>query len=261
MQLEQGLRSIAERMRAATTFCEIAAIVLIESLERFPAAGGAMELHAGDEPLVCVASAWFDPVTLKRYLDDAYRHDPCLHRIRDTLTPLVISDVLSARQARELAATYGCPDASTRHTALAPLVGDGALVGVLRVAFETAVTPAVREALGLLAGLISVRLAQLGFAPTRRDDCLAPLTARQRQVAELVASGLRNAEIAAEIGVSIDAVKKHVKLALDTLDLGNRAELAAVVARAARQAAPPVGGDPSGFHVLRGRCVLSAKLT
>ncbi len=249
----RALGAVAVRMRTMATFCDLAAFTLHEIGLLFHPVGAALEIHDRNHPLVCIASEWFDAAVLHRYLMTGFQHDPCLALIRETLSPVVISDVLAPRQARELAAAYGCPDASSRHTTLAPLIGDGEMLGVVRVAFEREVSHTVREDLGLLAGYVSVRLAHLGFSRSGTPDPLGALTGRQLQVAHMVARGMRNAEIAAELGVSIDGVKKHVKLALDALDLVNRAELAAVVTRAASNpATSDLGCDPVGYHVLKG---------
>jgi DNA-binding CsgD family transcriptional regulator len=248
----RSLGAFAVKLRAVRELGELAALTLAEVKRMFSAAGVALELHRDGRPILCVATDWFDVVVLNRYLESEYRRDPCLAQVRETLVPLVISDVLPPRGARELAAAYGCPDASTLHTTLAPLVGDSEMLGVLRVAFERRLSATMREDLGLIAGHISVRLAHLGFSRTGANDPLAALTGRQRQVAHMVAQGMRNAEIAADLGLSLDAIKKHVKLALDALDLANRAELAAVVTRAERSSEPESCRlDLPGLHVVR----------
>jgi DNA-binding NarL/FixJ family response regulator len=62
-----------------------------------------------------------------------------------------------------------------------------------------------------------------------------PLTARQQAVAELVAEGLTNAEIAARLRVSRATVKGHITVALRRLDLRDRTQLAIHVHRASRR--------------------------
>lgn len=61
-----------------------------------------------------------------------------------------------------------------------------------------------------------------------------PLTARQQTVAELVAEGLTNAEIATRLQVSRATVKGHITVALRRLGLRDRTQLAIHVHRSAR---------------------------
>jgi DNA-binding NarL/FixJ family response regulator len=46
---------------------------------------------------------------------------------------------------------------------------------------------------------------------------MKPLTQRQAQVAERVAQGLTNKEIASELGVSVETVRTHVQEAAERL--------------------------------------------
>ncbi len=58
------------------------------------------------------------------------------------------------------------------------------------------------------------------------DQCLASLTPRERAVANCLARGLTNCEIAAELFVSIATVKDHVHHILTKTGLPNRAAVA-----------------------------------
>jgi DNA-binding NarL/FixJ family response regulator len=55
----------------------------------------------------------------------------------------------------------------------------------------------------------------------------AALSEREREVALLVARGLRNKEIAAELGIAESTVKDHVHHVLEKSGLGSRAEIIA----------------------------------
>lgn len=59
------------------------------------------------------------------------------------------------------------------------------------------------------------------------------LTARQRQIAELVVHGCTNHEIAQMLAISANAVKKHVSRLLELQGASNRTELASQLTRRA----------------------------
>jgi DNA-binding NarL/FixJ family response regulator len=58
------------------------------------------------------------------------------------------------------------------------------------------------------------------------------LSERERQVAELVAAGLTNGEIAAELHLSEKTVANHLTRIFTKLEISSRSALAAAVARA-----------------------------
>ena len=73
-------------------------------------------------------------------------------------------------------------------------------------------------------------MARRGRGPRRRPAFgWSSLTPAERNVADLVARGLTNPEIAARLGVSAGTVKGHVSSVLRKLSVRTRAELAAAV--------------------------------
>lgn len=68
--------------------------------------------------------------------------------------------------------------------------------------------------------------------PTLRErarERLAVLTPREADVAEAIADGLSNAEIAARLFLSITTVKSHIAHILTKLEIGNRVQIAIAV--------------------------------
>jgi DNA-binding NarL/FixJ family response regulator len=65
------------------------------------------------------------------------------------------------------------------------------------------------------------------------------LTDRQRQVAELVAQGLSNEEIAGRLFLSLATVKSHLTASMRRLGVRSRTELAILVTRESPAAARP----------------------
>lgn len=60
---------------------------------------------------------------------------------------------------------------------------------------------------------------------------IEPLTHRERQMAQAVARGLRNREIAIEFGISEETVKKHLATIYGKLAINGRVALAVLVMR------------------------------
>jgi DNA-binding NarL/FixJ family response regulator len=84
------------------------------------------------------------------------------------------------------------------------------------VAGDSLLSPSVtRTVVDFLAGSVAGRVV-------RRPDRLDPLTAREREVLELMARGLTNGEIAAALVVEESTVKTHVKRILAKLGLRDR---------------------------------------
>ncbi len=77
-----------------------------------------------------------------------------------------------------------------------------------------------------------VRFAEGDPLPRQRQHRTStPLTVRETAVAELVARGLTNREIAAALVISLRTVQGHVEHILRKLDVGSRAQVAAWVAQ------------------------------
>jgi DNA-binding NarL/FixJ family response regulator len=103
---------------------------------------------------------------------------------------------------------------------------------------EAAITPAT-------AGRIIdefVRRERLAAGPDTSRRAADPdrLTERELDVLGLVTRGLRNKEIAAQLGISENTVKFHLRNILEKLHAGSRAELAA---RAVREGLIPAEDD------------------
>jgi DNA-binding NarL/FixJ family response regulator len=96
------------------------------------------------------------------------------------------------------------------------------IAGVRTVAAgESLLAPAVtRQLIGRFGG----RIRSADPASPGPADPLAALTAREREVLSLIAGGLSNAEIAAELFISHETVKTYVSRILTKLDLRDRVQ-------------------------------------
>ena len=124
-----------------------------------------------------------------------------------------------------------CAYYNHEHTAIAPIVYDGHLVAAIHFA-RTKNIPAFNSQ--DLAGLSAVSLhcsATITKLRTRTisiDSFSANcLTDRELQIAELVAQGLTNAEIAVRLWISVNTVKQTLKNIFRKLNVSARAQMVA----------------------------------
>jgi DNA-binding NarL/FixJ family response regulator len=101
--------------------------------------------------------------------------------------------------------------------------GHTALVGMFDPAPDT-LGRAELATLRLLSRQLSALSRNLPVARPR--DTLSGLSARQRQVVQLVADGLPNAQIAETLSLAEDSVKKYVSRILSATGCQSRMELA-----------------------------------
>jgi DNA-binding CsgD family transcriptional regulator len=112
-----------------------------------------------------------------------------------------------------------------------PIVGEGRLIGTVqfaRISGNPAYNTQDLLQLSAICAHISAKLALL----RSQQELFLPkeeiyLTARELQIAALVAKGLTNAEIAAELWISQNTVKQTLKRIFRKLDVSARAEMVA----------------------------------
>ncbi|MBV8350458.1 MAG: LuxR family transcriptional regulator [Mycolicibacterium sp.] len=159
-------------------------------------------------------------------------------------------DTSAAQRARELAATFSLPlaDAVALHgESLRDNDGDGLLrasgqyaaLGDRCTAADAAAQAAIafigaqQRKRGLYAAALAQQLAEecggLCTPALRSPVAPSPLTGRQREVAELVAAGLSNKEIADRLVTSVRTVEGHLYRACQRVGAKSRGDLAAIM--------------------------------
>jgi DNA-binding CsgD family transcriptional regulator len=124
-----------------------------------------------------------------------------------------------------------CSEYEHEHIMTGPIVGRGQLIGTVHFA-RVGDTPAFgsHDLAGLSAVCthLSACLAELRKQPSSTPDpILKRLTPREVQIANLVARGLTNAEIGAELWITHNSVKQALKRLFRKLEVSARTEMVA----------------------------------
>lgn len=93
-------------------------------------------------------------------------------------------------------------------------------------------------ALELMDRAFELAMASDAESDSAKAGPLDGLSDRDRRIAEGAAAGMRNRQIADELGISEGAVKTYLHRVFDRLGVSNRTELALLVTRAASASAP-----------------------
>ena len=76
----------------------------------------------------------------------------------------------------------------------------------------------------LVVGLLKRSDTTISFTSGTASEAVKRLTVREAEVLDWLAKGLKYAEIADKMGVSLDTVKTHVRAIYQKLEVRNRAE-------------------------------------
>lgn len=122
-----------------------------------------------------------------------------------------------------------CVQENHEHIMTAPIVGNGHLIGTIHFA-RVGDTPAFERQnladLGAICLHFSANLASIRAKSGIFDsDLVVCLTNRELQIVELVAQGLTNAEIGAQLWITQNSVKGALKRIFRKLEVSSRLEL------------------------------------
>jgi DNA-binding CsgD family transcriptional regulator len=178
---------------------------------------------------------------MKRYSTMGRAIDPVLRYVIEHHAPVHEGLVLSPDRWKASELYQTCyADYDHEHVMMGPIVSDGQLMGGIYFARPNDAPAFDFQDLAKLSGLclhVSARLAALrqevaGSAkrpPLKQlEGTLADhLTPREQEIAQLVAQGLTNAEIGAELWITQNTVKQALKRMFRKLKVSSRTELAA----------------------------------
>jgi DNA-binding CsgD family transcriptional regulator len=126
-----------------------------------------------------------------------------------------------------------CAEYDHEHIMTGPIVGNGQLIGTVHFA-RVGQTPAFNlyelVSLGAVCTHLSACLAGLRKPSLTPPNFLSQrLTPREIQIAKLVAKGLTNAEIGAELWITQNSVKQALKRMFRKLEVSARTEMVAIL--------------------------------
>lgn len=169
----------------------------------------------------------FAEPNLQKVMDRALSidHNPVVRYIVERHAPVHEALVTSPRVWQMI-----CPRPDHWHVMAGPLVNQGQLVGAVGFTREQAQPGFNAQDLADLSGIcmhLSTWVATVRIqGKAGKRDCL---TARELEIAELVASGLTNAAIGRELWITENSVKQALKRMFRKLEVSSRAELVAQI--------------------------------
>jgi DNA-binding CsgD family transcriptional regulator len=169
---------------------------------------------------------------VKRYEQIGRAVDPVLQYVLENHAPAHEELVLPAGGWKQSDLYQRCcAEYAHEHIMTGPIVGCGQLIGTIHFA-RVGDTPAFSSndlaSLGAVCTHLSARLAALrvGFLASS-DLIFEQLTPREIQIANLVARGLTNAEIGAQLWITQNSVKQALKRMFRKLEVSARSEMVA----------------------------------
>jgi DNA-binding CsgD family transcriptional regulator len=163
--------------------------------------------------------------------------DAMVRRVLEVAMPVDVRQVFTPEQQRldPVHANFG-RRIGAWHVMMAPVYGSrGCLSGVFiltRGAGERAFDGDDRARAAALGGFIAATLARIEHCGTTRADLgeAGSLTRRELQIAQRVAAGRNNVEVALELGVGRETVKQALSRVYAKLQVRGRAQMAAILA-------------------------------
>jgi DNA-binding CsgD family transcriptional regulator len=171
-----------------------------------------------------------------QYLDLPRGRDPICARMALTCSPTHERQLFGEDEwhAQELFQVVAGPN-DIEHYLATPLIGHGELVGALAVVRsprEPAFTACDLTTMAMASMNVSMALAYSLDCEPVAITSMQSLTRREKQIAVYVSRGLDNPEIARQLGISVNTVKKYLKTMFEQLGVSRRAELASLVTMA-----------------------------
>jgi len=226
------LQSLFHHLAIASTEYELRSVFLDTAGELFQAQAWGFTLLDRDFQIIETDKRGLPDSFVDCYNEVGIPKDPVMSSVIERHAPvhnhLVLSPENWKRSAiyQHVALRYGI-----EHIMMGPLVGGGHLVGKVYLMRNSQTMPFVAEDLSRLSALcthLSVCLATLRASASATDSPVVKcLTQRELQIADLVAQGMKTAEISTTLGITQNSVKQALKRMFIKLNVSTRAEMVA----------------------------------
>jgi len=224
------LQSLFHHLAIASTEYELRSVFLDTAGELFQAQAWGFTLLDRDFQIIETDKRGLPDSFVDCYNEVGIPKDPVMSSVIERHAPvhnhLVLSPENWKRSAiyQHVALRYGI-----EHIMMGPLVGGGHLVGKVYLMRNSQTMPFVAEDLSRLSALcthLSVCLATLRASASATDSPVVKcLTQRELQIADLVAQGMKTAEISTTLGITQNSVKQALKRMFIKLNVSTRAEM------------------------------------
>ena len=226
------IQSLFHHLAIASTEYELRSVFLDTAGELFQAQAWGFTLLDRDFQIIETDKRGLPDSFVDCYNEVGIPKDPVMSSVIERHAPvhnhLVLSPENWKRSAiyQHVALRYGI-----EHIMMGPLVGGGHLVGKVYLMRNSKTMPFSTEDISQLSALcthLSVCLATLRASATAPDSGVVKcLTQRELQIADLVAQGMKTAEISTTLGITQNSVKQALKRMFIKLNVSTRAEMVA----------------------------------
>ena len=230
--MSRKLHSLFSTLASANHESELRSHFMANAGDIFAATAWGWKFFADDFRVIDFEFQGLPSSILPHHEEVGYRYDPLMCFAIQYHAPVHEEIILTPKNwQHSIIYQHVFSRYNIEHLAIAPLIGDGRLLGKIYFTRSKNTPPFNQEnliQLGALSTHLSVCLARLRWQQKVRESpfvkCLTP---REQQIANLIAEGLKTAELSVELGITQNSVKQALKRMFAKLNVSTRAEMIA----------------------------------
>ena len=230
--MSSQLHSLFSKLANANNVSELRSYFMIHAGDILAAKTWGWKFFADDFRVIDFDFQGLPSSILQHYEEIGYRYDPLMSFTIQSHAPVHSAAILSPQTwQNSLIYQHVFSRYDIEHLAIAPLLGDGRLIGKIYFTRSQNTPPFTQDNLIQLSAIsthLSVCLAKVrGQEKILESPLVECLTSREQQIANLIAEGLKTAELSRELGITQNSVKQAIKRMFAKLQVSTRAEMIA----------------------------------